>query len=228
MASTKYPKDMYKIVCCTFMNDPRDVSYIRTGRVKKADHFGSWVCTNRKCRQHSSLIAHNSPVYSMRRLRYTIQVRIFYHFLFNTNPGRVFKSFGGIKHSPIGYDVISSHLLTLRHVVAAENVQNLQNVFLTGRQEWDETWLRCKRKHNRGRYTDRKFALVTYFCFLFSITACRKAFYPCNNSGAVFRNVYAIECYGKSKGVVLRYLEWLNLLPIIWLHSGFQTALNAP
>ena len=65
MASTKYPKDMYKIVCCTFMNDPRDVSYIRTGRVKKADHFGSWVCTNRKCRHHSSLIAHNSPVYSI-------------------------------------------------------------------------------------------------------------------------------------------------------------------
>ena len=153
------------------MNDPRVVSCFRTGRINRAAHFGSWVCRNRKCRHQSSLIAHNSPVYSMRRLRYTIQVRIFYHFLFNTNPGRVFKSFGGIKHSPIGYDVISSHLLTLRHVVAAENVQNLQNVFLTGRQEWDETWLRCKRKHNRGRYTDRKFALVTNLYFFFAITS---------------------------------------------------------
>ena len=144
------------------MNDQRNVPWLREDRVKRAAHFGVWVCTNRKCRHQSALIECNSPLYAMRRLRYSIAVRLFYHFLFNTNPGRVYTSFGGKKRSPVGYDVICRHLLRLREVVAAENVRKLQNVFLTGRQEWDETWLRCKRKHNRGRYTDRKFAMVTF------------------------------------------------------------------
>jgi len=48
----------------------------------------------------------------------------------------------------------------LRDDVAGANVAKLRGVVFTGPQEADETWVRCKRKHNRGRYTEKKFAMV--------------------------------------------------------------------
>ena len=92
------------------------------------------------------------------------QLQVKCKFLFNSSAGSIHKKFGGARHSPVSYKTISDHLRKLRHAVAAENIEKLRTVFLTGPQEWDETWLRCRRKHNRGRYTERKFSMVSV-CF---------------------------------------------------------------
>ena len=121
-----------------------------------------WRCWNRGCKKRSNFFPANSPLAHM-KASFAVRVRILYHFLFNSGPGAVFKKFGGEKHSPVSYRTIAKYLLLLRHVVAAENIERLKTVFFTGPQEWDETWLRCRRKHNRGRYTERKFAMVRDF-----------------------------------------------------------------
>lgn len=125
----------------------------------------NWRCRKRVCQKRSSFFPADSPLHCMRRLPFAIQVRLLYNFLFNSS-GSIHKQFGGARHSPVSYKTISDHLRNLRHAVAAENIEKLKTVFLTGPQEWDETWLRCRRKHNRGRYTERKFSMVSV-CFFF-------------------------------------------------------------
>ena len=121
-------------------------------------NFGRWRCTH--CWKTQVLFPPGSPFYHMRRLKYSERTRLLWHFLIDSPPHQVYKQWGGRGRSPLSCNRIGQHLLNLRDDVAGANVAKLRGVVFTGPQEADETWVRCKRKHNRGRYTEKKFAMV--------------------------------------------------------------------
>ena len=129
-------------------------------------NYGRGYCTH--CWRTWNLFPENSPFYRMQRLKYSERCRLLWHFLIDSPRHQVFKQWGGPGRSPMHVNHIGGHLLALREIVAGANVAKLTGVVFTGPQEADETWVRCKRKHNRGRYTEKKHAMVRDI-FLFEI-----------------------------------------------------------
>ena len=129
-----------------------------SGWRRRNHNFGRWKCFH--CWKTCTLFPENSPFYRMRTLKYSERCRLLWHFLIDSPRHEVFKQWGGRARSPLSCNRIGGHLLALREDVAGANVAKLRGVVFTGPQEADETWVRCKRKHNRGRYTEKKHAMV--------------------------------------------------------------------
>ena len=102
------------------------------------------------------------PSYVGRQWRITLRdhIRVQYHAL-NDEPVReAFRRMGGELECPVHIDTLGRYLRALRRRVAGGGAREMTAMRFAGPWEADETFVRCKRKYNRGRAVKRHHSLV--------------------------------------------------------------------
>ena len=92
-------------------------------------------------------------------------IRVQYHALNDEPRSEVYERMGGEESCPVSLQTLGRYLLQLRKRLAASSIRDMAGLRFAGPWEADETFVRTKRKYNRGRYKKRSHTLVLFAQF---------------------------------------------------------------